>query len=60
MNKPPESSVYYHDQDRNDPFVNDHQRPATDADWWPCYACECSNTLESNCRCSCHSQRRHH
>ena len=55
-----ESSVYYHDDNPNDPFVTDHQRTSTDADWWPCYSCDCSDSLEQHCRCSCHSQRRHH
>ncbi len=55
-----ESSVYYHADDPNNPFVEDHQRAATDDDWWPCVACDCSDLLESGCRCSCHSQRRHH
>lgn len=54
-----ESSVHYHDDNPDDPFVTDHQRPIADTDWWPCFACDCTNSLESHCRCSCHSQRRH-
>lgn len=56
----PESSVYYHNDDPTDPYLDDPQRTANDADWWPCYSCDCTNSLESGCRCSCHSQRRHH
>jgi len=57
-----DSSVYYHDNNRHDPFVTNPQRNAAAADYEPCWACDCTSTLDSEpgCRCSCHSQRRHH
>ena len=57
---PTESSVYYHNDDPDDPFVADHNRRPTEDDYWPCAACDCNNSLEQDCQCSCHSQRRHH
>jgi len=55
-----ESSVYYHHDDRDDPFVDDPNRARTEADYEPCLGCHCNDTLATGCRCSCHSQRRHH
>ena len=54
-----DSSVYYHDDDPDDPFVEDPNRLAQEDDWSPCYACDCTG-LDELCRCSCHSTKRHH
>ena len=56
----PDHSVYYHHDNPDDPFLDDQDRTPNAEDWWPCYACDCTNNLESGCRCSCHAQRRHH
>jgi len=62
MTNTSDSSVYYHSDDPDDPFVTDTQRPATHADYEPCWSCDCTSTLDADtgCRCSCHSRRRHH
>jgi len=62
MSDTSDSSVYYHGDDRNDPFVSNSQRTPTTDDYNPCWSCDCTSTLDSEpgCRCSCHSQRRHH
>ncbi len=63
MNEPhdtPDSSVYYHGDDANDPFVDDPNRQGVEDDYYSCPMCDCAFALEIGCRCSCHSQRRHH
>lgn len=55
----PDSSMYYHGGNPDDPFVEDHQRRLAEDHWWPCPACGHSNPMETGCRCACHSQRRH-
>lgn len=48
--------AWYHDDDPNDPFVDD---PASlDRDWEPCPACACPAGCTSGCRCTCHNTRR--
>ncbi len=54
-----ESSVFYHGDDRDDPFVEDPNRLRQEIDYYPCPACTCTEPTDG-CRCSCHSQRRHH
>ena len=55
----PESSVFYHDDNPDDPFVDDPNRVAQHDDYYPCPACACTGPAEG-CRCSCHSGRRYH
>lgn len=55
-----ERSAYYHNDDLDDPFVEDHNRPPVDDDYYPCPVCQCGSALDAGCRCSCHNQRRYH
>ena len=56
----PDSSVFYHRDDQDDPYIDDPNRVAVADDYYSCPMCDCTLTLEAGCRCSCHSQRRHH
>ena len=56
----PESSVHHHSDDRNDPYVEDHQRHRMLDELLACWACDCAEHQDHTCRCSCHSKRRHH
>lgn len=62
MTNASDSTVFYHQGDPDDPFITDPQRKPTTDDYQPCWTCDCTSTLDSDpgCRCSCHSQRRHH
>ena len=55
----PDSSVFYHNDDPDDPFVDNPNRQLQDDDYYPCPACGHTGP-EDGCRCSCHSERRHH
>ncbi len=55
-----DSSVFYHNEDPTDPFVEDPNRSLQYDDYYSCPACTCTGPSDSICRCSCHSQRRHH
>lgn len=55
----PESSVFYHHDDPDDPYVDNLNRMFQDDDYYSCPACHCTGPDEP-CRCSCHSERRHH
>ena len=59
MTPEPDSSVFYHDGDPDDPFTDDPNRRPQDDDYYACPACNCTEPAD-DCRCSCHSQRRHH
>lgn len=54
-----DNSVYYHNDDPDDPFVDDPNRPSYESDWTACYACDC-NGPDELCRCTCHTTKRYH
>lgn len=52
--------TYYHNNQRHDPYMEDHQRHQMVNDTLACWACDCAEHQDTSCRCSCHSNRRHH
>lgn len=56
----PESSVYYHNDNPDDPYIQDDQRHRMLDDTLACWACDCAEHQDHTCRCSCHTNRRHH
>ena len=59
MTHDPNSGVFYHGGDPDDPFMDDPNRRRQEDDYFACPACTCTEPTDG-CRCSCHSERRHH
>lgn len=54
-----EGSVFYHDDDPNDPFIDNPNQIVQEDDYFCCPACNCAGP-DDGCRCSCHNTRRYH